>query len=186
MWKYRKTHLRQVHVETCRFLRTLWQKTSPGSTGKTRRQNRNRQNGRIPCVRDQRWGARCKPKQRSYYWRYFMLRVSYTASSPPKGKQLTSNSTWSCDVCVNQFAENDRKNGRRATGSYTTTIRPHTLHILCRGFWLDTASLSSSSRHTHQISHYAIFFYSQDLRKFWKDTNLKERMASNEIRRSHY
>ena len=28
-------------------------------------------------------------------------------------RQLTRDSTWrSCDVCVNQFAENDRKNGR--------------------------------------------------------------------------
>jgi len=48
------------------------------------------------------------------------------SESAPDGKQLTSNSTWSCNVCVNQFAENDRKNVCRATGSCTTTIRPHT------------------------------------------------------------
>ena len=30
----------------------------------------------------------------------------------PMGKQLTRSSTWrSCDVCVNQFAESDQKNG---------------------------------------------------------------------------
>jgi len=176
VWKYRTTHLRQVHVKTCSFLRTLWQKTSPGSTGKARRLNSNRHSGRVPCLRDQSWGARCKAKQRSYYWRFLILRVSYTASPPQTGKQLTSNSTWSCNVCVNQFAENDRKNGRRATGSCTTTIRPHILHILCRGFWLNTASLRFSSRHTHQISHRVTFFYSQGLRKFWKDTDLRERM----------
>ena len=140
--------------------------TSPGSTGTTRRQNSNRHSGRFPCFRDQSWGARCKAKQRSHYWRYFILRVSYTTRPPPTGKQLTSNSTWSCKVCVNQFAENDRNNGRRTTGSCTTTIRPHTLHIFCSGFWLNAASLSCSSRHTHRISHYATFSYSQGLRKF--------------------
>jgi len=31
---------------------------------------------------------------------------------------------------VDQFAENDRKNGGMATGTYTTTMRRHTLHIL--------------------------------------------------------
>ena len=41
---------------------------------------------------------------------YFILIVSYTTSALPTGKQLTRNSTWrSCDVCGNQFAENDRK-----------------------------------------------------------------------------
>jgi len=42
--------------------------------------------------------------------KWLILRVSYTMSTLPTGKQLTRNSTWrSCDVCVNQFAENDRK-----------------------------------------------------------------------------
>jgi len=83
------------------------------------------------------------------------------------GKQLTRNSTWrSCDVCVNQFAENDRKNGEMATGSCTTTMRPHTLHILCSSFWPNTAPLSYSSRHTHQISHHVTFSYYQVLRTF--------------------
>src|SRR5215469_2733790 len=76
-------------------------------------------------------------------------------------------STWRfCDVCVNQFAENDRKNGRMATGSCNTTMRPHKLHILCSSIWLNTAPLSCSSRHTHQISHRVTFSYSQGLRKF--------------------
>ena len=36
-----------------------------------------------------------------------------------------------CDVCMNQFAENDRKNGGMATISCTTTMRPaHTSHFV--------------------------------------------------------
>jgi len=48
-----------------------------------------------------------------------------------------------------------RKIGGMATGSCTTTMRPHTLHILCSNFWPNTARLSCTSRHTHQISHRA-------------------------------
>ena len=65
-----------------------------------------------------------------------------------------------------QFAKNDRRNGGMATGSCTTTMRPHTLHILCSSFWSNTAPLSCSNRHTHQISHRVTFSYSQGLRKF--------------------
>jgi len=60
----------------------------------------------------------------------------------------------------------DRKNGGMATGSCITTMRPHTLHILCSSFWPNTASLRCSSRHTHQISHRVTFSYFQGLRKF--------------------
>jgi len=92
------------------FLRILWQVTSPGSTDKTRRQNSNSHSGRCPRLRDQRRGARCDGKQRSYYWRFLILRVSYTTSTLPTGKQLTRDSTWrSCDICVNQFAEKTGK-----------------------------------------------------------------------------
>ena len=99
--------------------------------------------------------------------RFLILRLSYTTSTLPTGKQLTKNSTCrSCYVCVNQFAENDLKNGGMATGSCTATMRPHTLHILCSSFWPNTAPLSCSSRHTHQISHRETFSYSQGLRKF--------------------
>jgi transposase len=56
--------------------------------------------------------ARSNTYQRSCYWRFLIMRVSYTTSTFPTGKQLTRHSTWrSCDVCVNQFAEKDRKNG---------------------------------------------------------------------------
>ena len=58
------------------------------------------------------------------------------------------------------------ENGGMATGSCTTTVRPHTLHILCGSFWPNTAPLSCSSRHTHQISHRVTFSYSQGSRKF--------------------
>ena len=90
--------------------------------------------------------------------RFLILRVPYITSTLQTGKQLTRNSTWrSCDVCVNQFAENDRKNGGMETGSCTTTMRPHILHILCSGFWPNTAPLSCSRRHTRQISHRVTF-----------------------------
>ena len=99
----------------------------------------------------------------------------------PTGKQLTRNSTSrSCDVCVNQFAENDQKNCGMATGFCTMTMRLHTLHILCINFWPNMAPLSCSSCHTHQISHHVTFFYSQGLRKFWKDTDLRQRRTSND------
>ena len=81
---------------------------------------------------------------------FLILRVSYTTSTLPTGKQLTTSSTWrSCDVCVNQFTENGWKNGGMATGSCTTTMLQHTLHILCSSFWPNTAPLSCSNRHTH-------------------------------------
>jgi len=76
-------------------------------------------------------------RQRSCYWRF---------------------STWrSRDVCMNQFAKNDQKNGGKATGSRTTTMCPHTLHILCSSFWPNMATLSCSSRHTHQNLHRVTF-----------------------------
>jgi Ser-tRNA(Ala) deacylase AlaX len=46
-----------------------------------------------------------------------------------------------------------------ATESCTTTMRPHTLHMLCSSFWSNTAPLSCSSRHTHQISHRVTLLY---------------------------
>jgi len=142
--------------------------TCPGSTGTIRRQNSNRHSGRVPRLRDQRRGARCEAKTKVMLLAFFfILRVSYTTSTLPTGKQLTRNSTWkSCDVCMNQFDENDRKNGGMATGSCTTTMPQHTLHILCSSFWPNTALLSCSSHHTHQISHRVTFSYSQGLRKF--------------------
>ena len=89
-----------------------------------------------------------------------ILRVSYITSTLLTGKQLTRNSTWrSCDVCVN---------GSMATGSCTTTMRPHTLHIFCSSFWPNTAPLSCSSRHTHHISHRMIFFLFPRLKKVLK------------------
>ena len=99
-----------IRAKTCSLLRTLWQMTSPGSTGKTRRQKSNRHSGRVPRLRNQRRGARCVAKQRPCYWRFLILRVSYTTSTLPTDKQLTRNSTWtSCDVFVNQFAEKTGK-----------------------------------------------------------------------------
>ena len=133
--------------------------------GTTRRQNSKRHSRRVARLRDQRRGARCEAKQRSCYWHFWILRVSYTTSTLPMGKQLTRNSVWrSCNICVNQFAENDRKNGGMVTGSCTTTMRPHILNILCSSFWPNTAPLSCSSRHTPQISNRVTFSYSQFLK----------------------
>ena len=130
---------------------------------------------------------RVESKQMSCYWLFLILSVSYTTSTLPTGKQLTRNSTWSsCHVCVNHFAENDPKNGGMATGFCTKTMRPHKLHILCSSFWPNKAPLSCRSRHTHQISHRVTFSCSQGLRKFWKDTDLRQRSTSNEIRRRNY
>ena len=63
---------------------------------------------------------------------------------------------------------------------------PRTLHILCSSFWPNTVPFSCSSRHTQQISHRVSFSYSQGLRKFWKDTDLRQRRTWNKIRRTHY
>jgi len=180
-------HLHQVHVKTYHFLGTLWHVTSPGSTGMTQRQNSNHHSGRVQRLRDQRRGARCEAKQRSCYWHFLVVRVLYTMSMLLMSKQLTRNSTWrSCDVCVNHFAKNDQKSGGMATGSCTTTMCLHTLHIFCGSFWPNTALLSCSSCHTHQIWQRVTFSYSQGLRKFWKDTNLRQRRTSDEIQRRLY
>jgi len=135
------------------------------------------------------------------WFRRFKQGRTSVASDPRSGRPSTSrheemiakvrtvvrnNSGCLCDVCVNQFAENDRKNGGMATGSCTTTMLPHTLHFLCSSFWPNTAPLSFSSRHTHQISHRVTFSYSQGLRNFIKDTDLRQRRTSNDIRRRHY
>jgi len=171
----------------CSFLRTLWQVTSPGSMGTTQRQNSNRHSGKVPCLRDQRRGARCEAKQRSCYWCFFDSEGIVHHEYAPDGKQLTRNFKWrSCDICMNQFAENNQKNGGMATGSCTITMRQLTLHILFSSFRSNTAPLSCSSRHTHQISHRVIFSCSQGLRKFWKDTNLRQQRTSNKIWWRHY
>jgi len=75
-------------------------------------------------------------------------------------------SVGSCDAILTDDLHMKQKNGRIATGSCTTTMRPHTLHILCSSFCPNTAPLSYSSHHTHQISHCVTFSYSQGLRKF--------------------
>jgi len=117
---------------------------------------------------DLKKGRQVRSKTKVMLLAFLVLRVSYTMSTLPTGKQLTRNSTWrSCDVCVNQFAEKNRKNGKMATGSCTTTMRPHTLHVLCSSFWPNTALLSCRSCHTHQISHRVTFLFPR-LKKFLK------------------
>ena len=75
----------------------------------------------------------------------------------------------------------DRKNGGMATGSCTTTMRPHTLHIFCSSFWPNTAPLSSSSRHTHQISPLCDFFLFPRLKKVLKGHRFQ---ATEDIKRN--
>jgi len=105
--------------------------TGPGSRGTTRRQNSNRHSGRVPRHRDQRRGARCEAKQRSCYWRFLILRISYTTSTFPTGKQLTRNSKWrSCDFCVNQFAEKTGKMAGWRLDPAPRQCAPHTSHLV--------------------------------------------------------
>jgi len=189
VWKYQTTHLHQVcskiektATETYQLLQQAFREDAMGRT-QVFDWFRRFKNGRTSVESDLRSG---RPST-SRNWPFLILRVSYNTSTLPTGRKLTGNSTWrSCDVCVNQFAENDRKNGGMATGSCTTTMCPHTLHILCSSFWPKTAPLGCSSRHTHQISHNVTFSYSQGLRKFWNNTDLRQGRTSNEIRRRHY
>jgi len=62
----------------------------------------------------------------------------------------------------------------------------HTHFTPCAAVFGQTAPLSCSSHHTHHITPHVTFSYSQGLRKFWKDTNLRQRRTSNKIRRRHY
>jgi len=78
------------------------------------------------------------------------------------------------------FRRKDRKNGGMSTGSCTTTMRPHPLHILCSSFWPNTAPLSCSSRHTHQISHRVTFLFPR-LKKVLKGHRFE---ATEDIKRN--
>ena len=58
-------------------------------------------------------------------WQFFDSEGIIHNEYAPAGQTINKDSTWrSCDVCVNQFTKNDRKNGGMATGSCTTTMRP--------------------------------------------------------------
>ena len=61
----------------------------------------------------------------------------------------------------------------------------HTSHLV-QQFLAKHGPLSCSSRHTHQILYRVTFSFSQGSRKFWKDTELRQRRTSNEIRRRNY
>ena len=141
--------------------------TSPGSTGKTRRQNSNRHSGSVPRLRDQSRGTRCEGNEGHVTGVFFYSEGIVHHEYAPDGQ--TINKEFYVDV-LRRFRESvrrkDRKNCGMATGSYTTTMRPHTLHILCSSFWPNTVPLSCSSRHTHQISHRVTLSYSEGLRNF--------------------
>ena len=176
-----------VHVKTCSFLRTLWQVTSPGSTGTTRRQNSNRQQWKGPTSPRPKKGRQVRSKTKVMLLEFFDSEgIVHHEYAPDR---QTINKEFYVEVLrrlCESVRRKDRKNGGMATGSCTTTMRPHTLHILCNRFWPNTAPLSWSSRHTHQISHRVSLSYSQGLRKFWKNTDLRQRRTSNEIRPRHY
>ena len=150
------------------FLRTLWQVTSPGSTGTTRRPNSNRHSGRVPRLRDQRSGARCEAKRKVMLLAFFDCEGTVHREYAPDGQ--TVNKEFYVEVLRRLSGsvrrKTTRENGGMATGSCTTTMRPHTLHILCGGYWPNTAPLSCSSRHTHRIAHRVNFSCSQGL-TFW-------------------
>ena len=95
---------------------------------------------------------------------FFILRVSYTTSTLPTDKQLTGNSTCrSCDVCANQFAENDRKIGD--WNLHHDNAPAHTSDIVLQ-FLAKHGTAQCNRRHTHQISHHVTFSYSQGFGKF--------------------
>ena len=71
-----------------------------------------------------------------------------------------------------------RKEGR--DGVKFNAMRPHTLHILCSSFWPNTAPLSCSSRHTHQISHCDFFLFPR-LKKVLKGHRFE---ATEDIKRN--
>ena len=98
------------------------------------------------------------------------MRVSYTTSTLPTGKQLTRNSTWrSCDVCVNQFPRKRPEKWRDGDWILHHDNAPaHTSHLVQWFFWPNTAPLSCSSRRTHQISHSVTFFLFPRLKKVQK------------------
>jgi len=115
----RQTIARDLFERSCgdvQFLKNILTGDESWVYGYDPETNQQCHSGRVPRLRDQKRGARCETKQRSCYSRFLILGVSYTTSTLPTAEQLTRNSTWrSCDVCVNQFAENDRKNGGMAT-----------------------------------------------------------------------
>ena len=173
-----------VHVKTCSFLRTLWQSGVYGYDPETKQQSSQWKDPTSP-----------RPKKGRQVWSKtkVMLLVFFVSEGivhleyAPDGQ--TINKEFYVEVLRTlrqSVRRKDWKNGGMGTGSCTTTMCLHTLHILCSSFWPNTAPLSCSSYHTHQISHRVTFFYSQGLIKFWKDTDLRQRRTSNEIRWRHY
>ena len=103
--------------------------------------------GRVPRLREKRRGTRCEANKGHVTSFFLILSVSYTTRTLPTGKQLTRNSTWrSCDFCVNQFAEKDRKNCGMATGSCTTTMCPHK-HTHTHPYFTSCAGVFGQTRH---------------------------------------
>ena len=179
-----------VHVKTWSSFRTSWQVTSPGSTGSIRRQNNSRHSGRVPRLHDHprpKKGRQVRSKKKVMLLPFFDSEGIVHNEYAPDGQ--TINKEFYLEVLRRLCASVRRKWWEKWQDGdwilHHDTYRPHTLHILCSSFWPNTALLSCSGRHTHQISHRVTFSYSQGLRKFWKDTDLRQRRTSNEIRQRH-
>ena len=120
---------------------------------------------------------------------FLILSVSYTTRTLLMGKQLTRNSTWSSvHVCVNRFAEKNRKNGGMANGSWTTTMRQpaHTSQIVQQFLPNHGTAQLQQPPYSPDLLHRVTFSYWQVLRKFCKYTDFRQRRTPNEIRRRHY
>ena len=115
-------------------------------------------------------------RQSSRYWRFFDYEGIVHDEYAPDGQ--TINKEFYLEV-LRSLRESVRRKRQEKwwDGDW---------NILCSSFWPNTAPLSCSSRHTHQISHRLTFSCSQGLRKFWKDTDLRQQRTSNKIRRRHY
>ena len=98
--------------------------------------------------------------------RFFILRVSYTTSTLPMGKQLTRNSTWrSCDICVNQFAEKTGKlAGWRLNPAPQQCASTHVTS--CTAVFGQTRHRSVAAAAILTRSRTVTFSYSQGLRNF--------------------
>ena len=88
--------------------------------------------GSVPRLRDQRWGASSEAKQRSRYWRFFYFEGIVHHEYSPDGQ--TINKEFYVEFLRRLLESVRRKrpqNGGVATGSCTTTMRPHTHFTSC-------------------------------------------------------
>jgi len=170
-----------VHVKTHNLLRTLWQVTSLGSTGTTRRQNSKRQSGRVPGLCHKTRGARCEAKQRSCYWRFLIEGIVHHEYAPDG--QTRKSMRMSCDACGKQFAEKTEKMAWWRWILHHGNAATHTSHPVQQFLGKQHRSVATSAILTRSRTVY--FFLFPRLGKVLKGHRFEAR-TWNEIRRRHY